>query len=126
MSAATKPTADELEQALRQFTGTEEYHRHWLGRITFTEGVHFLAEKAGAFWLIDLIASHQDRRLSNEEFQIWALTVNRDKRPMAMATCQADTDEPILRKQKIEYTDFPLPTIKLWLIKGVLMLPSEY
>jgi hypothetical protein len=97
-----------------------------LRRITFTDGVHFLAEKAGAYWLIDLIAPHKNRRLSNEEFQIWTFTVNRDKPPMAVATCQADTDEPVLRRQRIEYTDFPLPAIKLWLVDGVLMLPSEY
>jgi hypothetical protein len=126
MSPATKLTAYELDTALRQFIGTTQHYAHWTSRITFTIGVHFLAEKAGAYWLIDLIASHQDRRLSKEEFQIWTLTVNRDKRPIAVSTCQADTGEPVLRRQLIEYTDFPMPTIKLWLIKGVLMLPSEY
>src|ERR1039458_7739091 len=63
MSAATKPTADELEQCLRYFTGTEEYHRHWMRRITFTDGVKFLAEQAGAYWLIDLIASWQIKQI---------------------------------------------------------------
>ena len=86
----------------------------------------FLAEKAGAFWLIDLVASHQTARLRQEEFQIWTLIVDRDKIPMAVATCQADTDEPLLVKQEIDYTDFPLPSIKLWLVGGVLMLPNEY
>ncbi len=115
-----------LEADLAQFCGTEKWWKHWTGRITFTDGVKFLAEKAGAFWLIDLIASHQTARLRQEEFQIWILKVDRGKTPMAVATCQADTDAPILVRQEIDYTDFPLPSIKLWLVDRVLMLPHEY
>jgi hypothetical protein len=122
----TQIDADALERDLVQFCGTENWWKHWTGRITFTDGVKFLAEKAGAFWLIDLVASHQTARLRQEEFQVWILTVDRSKTPMAVATCQADTDEPLLVKQEIEYTDFPLPLIKLWLVDGVLMLPGEY
>ena len=86
----------------------------------------FLAEKAGAFWLIDLVASYQTARLRREEFQVWTLTVDRDRTPVAVATCQADTDAPVLVRQEIDHTDFPLPSIKLWLVNGALMLPSEY
>lgn len=122
----TQQDAAALESDLTQFCGTETWWRHWTGRITYTDGVKFLAEKAGAFWLIDLVASHQTARLRQEEFQIWKLVVDRDKRPMAIATCQADTDEPVLVQQEIEYTDFPLPSIKLYLVDKVLMLPDEY
>lgn len=37
-----------------------------------------------------------------------------------------DTDEPILVKQKIGYTDFPEGILKMYLIDNVLLLPSEY
>ena len=90
------------------------------------EARKFLAEKAGAFWLIDLVASHQTARLRQEAFQVWLLAVNREKTPMAVATCRADTDAPELLRQEIEHTDFPLPSIRLWLVSGVLMLPNEY
>jgi hypothetical protein len=134
MSTATKPTADELEQALRYFTGTEEYHRHWMRGITFTDGVKFLAEQAGAYWLIDLIASWQIKpKVRNEEFQVWVLTVDRNhfkSKPMAYARCYTDTPAPNNANQVcvqgIPYTDFPLDAIKLYLVKGVLMLPGEY
>jgi hypothetical protein len=122
----TQHAAAELECDLAQFCGTENWWRHWTGRITFTDGVKYLAEKAGAFWLIDLVASHQTARLRREEFQVWILAVDRDRAPMAVATCQADTDTTVLVRQEIEYTDFPLPSIKLWLVDGVLMLPGEY
>ena len=122
----TQQDAAALENDLAQFCGTENWCKHWTGRLTFTDGVKFLAEKAGAFWLIDLVASYQTARLRQEEFQVWILTVDRERTPMAVATCQADTNAPVLVRQPIDYTDFPLPSIKLWLVGGVLMLPNEY
>lgn len=122
----TQQDAAELDAELPQFSGTDNWWRHWTGRITYTDGVKFLAEKAGAFWLIDLVASHQTARLRQEQFQIWILTVDRKRRPMAVATCQADTDKPVLVRQEIGHTDFPLPSIKVYLVDGVLMLPNEY
>jgi hypothetical protein len=115
-----------LEADLAQFCGTENWWQHWTGRLTYTDGVKYLAEKAGAYWLIDLVASHQTARLRQEEFQVWILTVNCERTPMAVATCCADTSAPVLVRQEIPYTDFPLPSIRLWLVGGVLMLPSEY
>jgi hypothetical protein len=121
----TKQDTAALEADLAQFCGTETHWRHRTSRLTYTDGVKFLAEKAGAFWLIDLVASHQTARLRREEFQIWTLAVDRDKRPMAVATCQADTNATVLVRQEIEYTDFPLPSVKLYLEDRVLMLPGE-
>ena len=103
----TQQDPAELEADLVQFCGTENWWKHWTGRVTFTDGVKFLAEKAGAFWLIDLVASHQTARLRREEFQIWTLTVDRSKTPMAVATCQADTDSPVLVRQEIELHGLP-------------------
>ncbi len=50
-----KPTLTESE--LAQFTGTEYWYRHAFKRsITYTDGVKYVAEKAGAYWLIDEIS----------------------------------------------------------------------
>jgi hypothetical protein len=119
-------TAVALEADLAQFCGTDNWWRHWTRRITYTDGVKFLAEKAGAYWLIDLVASYQTARLRREEFQIWTLTVDRQRTPPAVTTCQSDTDKPLLVRQEIEHTDFPLAAITLWLVKAVLILPNEY
>ena len=109
-----------LTQAeLDQFTGTEQYHQHWMRQLVFTDGVKYMAEAGGAFWLIDVIASWQRK----EPFQIWELKVNPDK--SCIVTMKEDTDEPILVTQEIPYTDFPLDEIKLYEIDGVLLLPSE-
>jgi hypothetical protein len=43
--------------ALAQFTGTERYHR--INRkCLLTDGARYLAEEAGAFWLMDAAASY--------------------------------------------------------------------
>lgn len=70
---------NELQQNLNQFTGTFEYHRHWTRRLLFTDGVQYLAENAGAYWLIDLIASHQPRCRKDamlSSIQFWTLRVD--------------------------------------------------
>jgi hypothetical protein len=46
-----------------QFTGPECFYRHPIVRALFyTEGVQFLAEKGGEYWLIDGIAFSQRLR----------------------------------------------------------------
>jgi hypothetical protein len=112
---------------LAQFTGSETIYRH-RGGLTYTEGVKYLAEQAGAFWLIDAIASWQpspqvkhDPML--QKIQFWKLRVNPDN--SAILTCERDSDDVALT-QEIEFTDFPLESVKLYLSNGVLLLPSEY
>ena len=105
---------------LNQFRGTEHYYQHWTKILVFTDGIHYLAEKAGAYWLIDAIASYRRK----EPFQVWMLKVKEDK--SAVLTMQEDTGQPVKVRQVIPFTDFPLDEIKLWLIDGVLILPSEY
>lgn len=39
---------------LAQFTGTNEWHRHSLMKsITYTDGVKYVADEAGAYWFTD-------------------------------------------------------------------------
>ncbi len=116
----------QLQQSdLSQFTGTLNYYRHWL-RLMYTDGVKYLTEKGGAYWLLDAIASHQPDVLKDpmlQEIQFWKLKVNADQ--TAKLICERDTDDVFLT-QDIGFTDFPLDEIKLYLVSGVLMLPSEY
>ena len=72
----------------------------------------------------------KDERL--REFQFWKLTVtDKDGRKSAVLTCRADKGEKPAITQRIEYTDFDLPEIDLWVgpmdeKHFVIMLPSEY
>ncbi len=110
---------------LRQFIGSETYYRHWSG-LLYTEGVQYLAEHGQAYWLIDAIASYQQQCMKDpmlKSFQHWILKVNSDR--SAQLICERDTDD-IAFTQNIDFTDFPLDTVKLYLVERVLMLTSEY
>lgn len=110
---------------LAQFTGTENWYRHPIARnVHYTDGILFVAQRAGAYWLIDEIALAQqgEPALAGEEFQIWALIVDGKA---ALLRCE-DGDGKRLLERHIDYTDFPEPGIKLYYTDGVLMLPGEY
>lgn len=112
---------------LCQFTGTENYFRHFTG-LRYTDGVRFLAERGGAFWLIDAIASYQGERAIRgnarlQDFQLWKLVVTDNT---AVLTLREDSDCPNIIEQHIEFTDFPLSEVALYVCNGVLLLPSEY
>src|SRR6266545_2852011 len=62
-----------LEDELRQFIGTERYYRHFTGML-YTDGIRYLADRAGCYWLIDVVASYQSE-LRAFPFQGWDLTV---------------------------------------------------
>jgi hypothetical protein len=109
-----------FEEGLTGFYGTEAYHKLTLTPLNCTDGVKYLAENGNCFWLIEAIASYRRK----EPFQVWKLKVG--DRQSAVLTMREDTDSPVLVEQKFDWTDFPLPEIKLWLIDGVLLLPSEY
>lgn len=113
------------EADLRQFTGTEQYYRHSLARkILYTDGVQYLAEKAGAYWLVDKIAIMQiDPKIRAEEFQVWRMIV---KDGSAILTCDTGEELPSIYREEIAFTDFPLEKIDIWVEGGVILLPSEH
>jgi hypothetical protein len=123
--AKTEATT-ELENALAYFTGTEAYHRFSpLSKLVLTDGVKYLADKTGAYWLMDIIASYQQKCMKDEmlrDFQLWTLKVKDDE---GVVTCERDTDD-VAFQQKIPFTDFPLAEISLYCINGVILLRSEY
>lgn len=108
---------------LKQFTGTEQYHRITLGKLVVTDGIKYLVDKAQCHWLMDIVESYQ-HKLKEVPFQIWCLKVNEDD--SAVVTCKEDSDQPNLVKQEIGYTDFPLDEIEFYCIDGVILLKTEY
>ena len=117
------------ESDLTQFCGSSEFFQHWTKRLIYTEGVRYMAEHGGAYWLIDAVASYQpDKRITSRpdlvDFQLWELAVAEDKG--AVLTLRSDSDQPAVITQEIPFTDFPLEQIKLYVCNGTLMLTSEY
>jgi hypothetical protein len=122
METATKKTLDEAD--LAQFTGSEQWFKHWLGPV-YTEGVKHVADTAGAYWLIDSIVINQTRpKIKREEFQLWILTTDLEKHS-ATLRCE-DGNGHVVYKERIPYTDFVLAELRLYFTDGTLLLPSEY
>ena len=107
-------TATLTESQLRQFTGSENWYRHGINRaVLYTDGVKYVADQGGAYWLLDIIAIAQqhDKRVSAEEFQVWNLKVHSDR--SATVYCDDGNGNPVYT-QEIPFTDFPLGEVKLY------------
>lgn len=118
-----------LEMELAHFTGSYSLHRfsRLFSQHVMTDGVKYLADNAGAYWLVEAIASHH-HKCRGESFQVWEL--HKTKTGSAMLTCTGWGDVKIAT-QRIPFTDFPLDEIKLYCAQEthgcwVIMLPSEY
>ena len=117
--------ASDLKSSLSHFSGISRYIRDPFTGLMHTDGIEHLAERAEAHWLVsDIGAVFRYPKIKDVPFQLWALTVTEDNK--AVLTCREDCDMPVIYEQKYEYTDFPVGTWKMYLVDGVLMLPSEY
>ena len=115
----------EIVEIIKQAHGTMAYHKfspfeHY---PVATDGVIAVAEAAGCYWLLDIISSYQvDKRL-DPHFQVWKLVVNCEDNS---AIVSGYNDTELIVTQEIQYTDFPLDELKLFLMDGVILLPSEH
>ena len=114
--------AKQLEINLAQFIGTENYYKFnfFLRDAVMTDGAKYLADKAGCYWLYDILCSVQHLpKVRREEFQV--LRFNKAKKLVTVE----DGNYNILYSQVILSTDFPLDEIMLYFTNNVLLLPSE-
>jgi hypothetical protein len=120
----TKKSLD--QNILSQFTGSEHWYRFGLDpRITCTDGAKYVADSAGAYWLLDEIALAQrfEKAVAAEEFQVWKLAVNADS--TATLSCEDGNFNTVYSKP-IPFTDFPPEGITLWFANNTIYLPSEH
>lgn len=114
----------QLQDELAEFCGTEHFYQ--AGKLTITDGVKFLVDRAACYWLLDIIASYQSQ-LTREPFQVWELKVSNKRHGVVTAD---DGNGNKLVRQEIPSTDFPLDYIKLYCadagLRRVVMLPNEY
>lgn len=139
----SKITSEELAQGLKQFYGSATFTRHHLNRrLLHTEGADYFANKAGAFWFIDLVAlgacgntgivPHVVPRES-EFATVFLKSTGTAAVIEAYKDSNSDGSYPekyCIFRQPIEFTDCPAGDWKFFLIddgdNSVLMLPSEY
>jgi hypothetical protein len=119
--------ASDLQDNLAQFICTENYYRYspLFRNFILTDGTKYLADEAGAYWLMDAIASH-----IGSYRQDTFVVANLQKRPADWLLTIDDGNGKAYVKQEIEFSDFPLDSIKLYVCKQddmwVILLPSEY
>ena len=119
----TAKTLDEL--TLRMFTGSESYYRNGIvPSVRFTEGAKYVADAAGAYWLLDEIALAQRayNSVRAQPFQVWKLRVFEDR--TASLTCDNGNGREVFVKA-IPWTDFPRDELSFWFSDDTIYLPSE-
>lgn len=124
-----KSKSSELKSNLIKFTGTTQYYKYsqlfpdfWL-----TDGTHYLAQEAESFWLFDLIASHQLNPMIKgnqklQQIQLWHLQANNSDNKVVIWV-EEDKDQ-IVYQEKLDYTDFPLDQVTLYLQPHYLPCPN--
>jgi hypothetical protein len=118
-------TAAEIMDIMKHANGTEQYHRYspFPAYPKIADGVKAVAEASGSFWFLDIIGSYQQRsKKLDPHFQVWKLLVKDDM----TAVVRGYNDTTRIITQKIPFTDFPLQEYKVYLIDGIVLLPSEY
>ena len=120
-------TKDEILANLPNFYGTENYYRlsPVFPNFVLTDGARYLADAAGAWWLMDAVASHLGS-YKNEGFVVAKLFQFDEGWNLQLE----DGNDNTLAEQYIEYSDFPLDEITLYVefdgTNHVILLPSEH
>lgn len=119
-------TPEALEAHLKQFTGTQQYHRIFECFVV-TDGLRFLMEHADCYWLAILFGSH----LMSIDVGVHPFTVlTLNKHGQGAEVRIEEGNGGLLASQSLDYTDFPLEHMTLFASWSerfwVGMLPSEY
>lgn len=113
---------ENLNEGLRQFTGSENFYKH-AGGFILTEGARDTAENYGVFWFLDIICSYQlSKKFQNEDFQTWEILKDDKGNFKVEAT---DGRDNILVIQEIPLCDFEHDKLTFWFINNTVLLPSE-
>ncbi|WP_430427067.1 DUF6876 family protein [Maribacter litoralis] len=120
----------EITEGLQHFNGTEIFHQIPLTRTRFTDGLKYLANVAGCFWLIT-DASVIAKSLKDKSYFITIDFRRLSEKERVEKGCEAiivysDGNDTVLESHGYQFADFPLDELRLFFVDDTLMLPSEY
>jgi hypothetical protein len=119
----TEDHSARLRADLVAFIGTENWHRHPINRsMLLTDGVIYFADQAGAWWLLDIVATEIFRIQATHPFLVIDLDVNDGKADIRVS----DGNDLVLFERHIHFTDAPAGNWRFYLTDNVVLLPSEY
>lgn len=113
---------NELINVMAQFGGSDLFHainRH--DEFFITEGCYYIRGKWNLSWLFDVIACAQ-QKFRHQEFQVWEFNYQKES---CLIKC-TDRKGNLLFAQEVRNQTLPLPSILLWVVDQVCMLPSEF
>ena len=106
------------------YRSTEVLYQHRVAGIRYTEGVKAVASDYRCYWLLDLIAISQSRKVvAANNFQIWIL--DREDDLKINVTC-SEGDGSNLFSRQIANGSFGHDLLTLYCENGIIMLPSEH
>tara|TARA_R110002049_G_scaffold248172_3_gene422687 strand:- start:148 stop:573 length:426 start_codon:yes stop_codon:yes gene_type:complete len=121
---------NQIKMGLQQFCGTETFYQIPLIQTRFTDGLKYLADTAGCYWLITDVSviakSLMDKsyfvtvdfkRLSEEE---------REEKQCEATIIYSDGNGNVFETHRYNVSDFPLDELRLYFVNNTLMLPNEY
>jgi hypothetical protein len=111
---------------LGQFTGTGQYYFNPLYQeMNYTDGVNYLVATVSAYWLLDIIGAEFFPKQKSGQWDSFVVIKLAVEGRSMMISVQDGNHHEYLQKN-IQFTDFPEGEWALWLVDGVLLLPSEY
>ena len=121
----------EFERAMTGFFGTSNYYEHKVTddiKFLLTDGCNWIREAAEAGWLFDEILFNQPRpEVKDLPFQVWILwKETADGETDWVLRCEDGNDNTVLVQMLMEAVDFRIDEIRIWVVGGLAMLPSEY
>ena len=115
-----------LQAELAQFTGTEHYYCNaYYREMNYTDGIKHLVTTVSAYWLLDIIGTECFPRQKSGEWDSF-VAIHLVVEACSMTIRIQDGNYNPYGQKNIPHTDFPGGEWVLWLIDGVLLLPSEY
>tara|TARA_R110002051_G_scaffold223612_1_gene286860 strand:- start:1260 stop:1640 length:381 start_codon:yes stop_codon:yes gene_type:complete len=120
----------EITEGLQHFNGTEMFYQIPLTRTRFTDGLKYLANVAGCFWLITDV-SVIAKSLMDKSYFITIDFKRLSEKEKTEHECEAiitysDGNDNIFESHRYSFTDFPLDKLRLFFVDNTLILPSEY
>lgn len=122
--------SQDLKTELQQFSGTIDFHRHsFFSHSTYTDGIQHLCEQANSYWLLDVIFSYLPDIIKDKDY-FYVITLKKSEGNSFVFKIENEVTKLSIR-QEIEYSDFPLDEITLYLAYNgeqlgyTVMLPSE-
>ncbi len=112
----------ELRENLARFSGTEHIYRECIGDFLYTDGIKYMAEQCGAYWLLTDAGTRSKALMERSPFVKIVITCD-EERAMVEYT---DGNGGTLHENHYLCPNFPLQVLTMYFMDNTLLLPGEY